>query len=238
MVEDNDRVADCKSYGNWFAEKFVSSVENFIGEDFTAARKEIEVNLPEITDWENASHEIGLTRQLEQIVRDRKLPERREKAVALAVRILLSLTARWRKNADGESDFSASFSNQQLSEYPINLTNLLRLSENEWREMRLGEWLAWLASYWGVETHLMIALRKLQGESLDTFKVFPSEEGLQVKEVIGDKTIEEILLPGFTSPRLRTTLQILFDLGVITLENDSLILTPTGEIILEEFAGG
>ena len=238
LVEGDDRVADCKTYGNWFAEKFVSAVEDFSGKDFTAAEEEIELNLPEIADWENEHHEINLTRRLERVVRDKSLPQKREKAVALAVRILLSLAARWRKNDDVESDFPASFSNQQLSEYPINLTNLLRFSEKEWRELRLGEWLAWLAARWGVENHLMIALRKLQGESLDTFKVFPSEEGLQVKEVIGDKTIEEILLPGFTSPRLRTTLQILWDLGVVTLENDSLELTPTGEIILEEFAGG
>lgn len=238
LVEGDAGVADCRSYGNWFAEKFVSSIGDFTGEDFTTAEEEIELNLPEITDWENESHEIALTRQLERVVRNKSLPERREKTVALAVRILLSLAARWRKNDDLEIKFPASFSNQQLNEYPINLTNLLRFAENDWHEMQLGEWLAWLASHWGVEAHLMIALRKLQGESLDTFKVFPSEEGLQVKEVIGDKTIEEILLPGFTSPRLRTTLQILWDLGVITLENNSLILTPTGEIVLEEFAGG
>ena len=238
LAESDDLVADCRDYGNWFAEKFASSVEDFNGANFAAAREEVESNLSEITDWENESHEISLTRQLERAVRDKRLPERREKTVALAVKILLSLAARWRKNDDLEIKFPASFSNQQLNEYPINLTNLLRFAENDWREMRLGEWLAWLASDWGVGTHLMIALRKLQGESLDTFKVFPSEEGLQVKEVIGDKTIEEILLPGFTSPRLRTTLQILWDLGVITLENNSLILTPTGEIVLEEFAGG
>lgn len=238
LVEDDAGVGDCRSYGNWFAEKFVSSIGNFTGEDFTAAEEEIELNLPEITDWENENHEIALTRQLEQTVRNKSLPERREKTVALAVRILLSLAARWQKDGDLEIIFPALFSNQQLGEYPINLTNLLRFSENEWREMKLDEWLARLACQWGVETHLMIALRKLQGESLDTFKVFPSEEGLQVKEVIGDKTIEEILMPGFTSPRLRTTLQILWDLGVVTVEDDSVILTPVGEIILEEFAGG
>lgn len=238
LIEANDTVSDCRDYGSWFAKKFISSVEEFDDEDFTAAREEIELNLPEITDLENERHEISLTRQLEQIVRNKSLSERREKAVALAIRILLSLAARWRGDEKAEASFPVSFSNQQLNEYPINLTNLLRFAENDWREMKLGDWLAWLASRWGVETHLMIALRKLQGESLDTFKVFPSEEGLQVKEVIGDRTIEEILLPGFTSPRLRTTLQILWDLGVITIENNSLNLTPVGETVLEELAGG
>ncbi len=238
VVEDDALIYDSRSYGSWFAEKFISSVAEFEGEDFAAARDEIEVNLPEITDWKNESHEIALTRRLERVVRNKSLPQRREKGVALAVRVLLSLAARWRQDEKMEAHFPVSFSNQQLNEYPINLTNLLRFAENEWREMKLEEWLAWLASHWGVETHLMIALRKLQGESLDTFKVFPSEEGLQVKEIIGDKTIEEILLPGFTSPRLRTTLQILWDLGLITVENDSINLTSTGETILEELAGG
>ncbi len=239
LVKDDDAVADYRSYGRWFAEKFISSVEDFDGEDFTAAREEIELNLPDITDWKNENHEISLTRQLEQIIRNKSLPERRERAVEAAVRILLSLAARWQfEDEKTKASFPVSFSSQQLSEYPINLTNLLSFAENDWREMKLDAWLAWLASQWGVETHLMIALRKLQGESLDTFKVFPSEEGLQVKEVIGDKTIEEILLPGFTSPRLRTTLQILWDLGVIALEDNSLILTSLGETVLEELAGG
>jgi hypothetical protein len=238
IVEDDVLVYDCRSYGSWFAEKFTSSVKEFNCENFAAAAGEIEINLPEITDWKNENHEIALTRRLERIVRDKNAPERREKAVALAVKIMLSLAARWQNENREATDFPVSFSSQQLSEYPINLTNFLRFAETDWRGMKLNHWLAWLSCRWGVETHLMIALRKLQGESLDTFKVFPSEEGLRVKEFVGDKTIDEVLMPGFTSPRLRTTLQILWDIGLITVKDDSLNLTLTGETVLEELGDG
>jgi hypothetical protein len=237
LSEDEELVSNCQDYGDWFAEKFASSIEEFSNKLFTEVIEEIELNLPEIVNWKNENHEIYLTRQLEQIVRDKRLPNRQEKMVSLAIGILLSLAARW-EGENNKINFPVTFSNQQLSEYPINLTNFLYFCKNDWREMKLKEWLAWLACKWGVETHLMIALRKFQQEALDTFKIFPSEEGLQVKDVIGDKTIEEVLLPGFTSPRLRTTLQILLDLGVIAVEKDLLLLTPTGETLLEELACG
>jgi len=233
VVEDEALIPSCRDYGYWFSEKFISSVEDFGNAGFIKAVKEIELSLPEIVDWENEHHEINLTRQLEQVVRDKKAIDKQEKVTHLSIRILLALAARW-GNKENQTNFPVSFSNQQLGEYPINLTNFLQLSENEWREMDLNQWLGWLATKWGVETHLMIALRKLHHESLDTFKVYPSEEGLQVKAVVGDKTIEEVLMPGFTSPRLQTTLQILLDLGVISVEKGLLCLTTTGEAVLEE----
>jgi hypothetical protein len=237
VVEDDALIPSCRDYGYWFSENFISSVEELGGKSFTEAVEEIELNLAEIVDWEDENHEINLTRQLEQVLRDKRLPYKQEKVTALSIRILLSLAARWR-NKENQPNFPVAFSKQQLSEYPINLTNFLGFSENVWREMNLDEWLAWLASKWGVETHLMIALRKLHQESLDTFKVYPSDKGLQVKEVVGDKTIDEVLMPGFTSPRLQTTLQILWDLGVVSVENERLQLTKTGESLLEEFLHG
>lgn len=236
-VEDDALISNCRDYGYWFSENFISSVEEFESKSFAEAVEETEMNLPEIENRKNENHEINLTRRLEQVLRDKRLPDRREKVTELSIKILLALAARW-TNKEKESNFPVTFSNQQLGEYPINLTNFLRFSENDWREMNSPEWLAWLAAKWGVETHLMIALRKLHQESLDTFKVYPSEKGLEVKDVIGDKTIEEILMPGFTSPRLQTTWQILWDLGVLSVENESLQLTATGETLLEEFLYG
>lgn len=235
LTQDDRIVLSSGDYGYWFSEVFGLSLPDFADKNFSEMVEEIAIILPEIAEQENPHHEISLTRQLELAVKDKWAPDKQEKTVALAARVLLTLAARFEND---DLDFPVSFSNQQLNEYPINLTNFIHYSEDGWRAMSLKEWFAWLAAKWGIETHLMIALRKLQQESLDTFKVYPSEEGLQVKEFIGDKTIEEILLPGFTSPRLRTTFQILWDLGLLTPENESFILTPTGKNLLEELKNG
>ncbi len=235
LAEEERIVLNAVDYGSWFTDIFVSSLPGSAEKSFSEVVGETAADLPEITDQENSLHEICLTRQLESAVKDKWSLERHEKAVGLSARVLLTLAARFEND---NLDFPASFTNQQLNEYPVNLTNFIYLSENDWQVMSIREWLGWLSAKWGVETHLMIALRKLQYESLDTFKVYPSEEGLRVKEFIGDKTIEEILLPGFTSPRLRTTFQILWDLGLLTPENESFVLTPTGKTLLEEITYG
>jgi hypothetical protein len=193
------------------------------------------LNLPELSEKENPFHEIELTRRLEQALKDKSASDRREKTVALAIQVFLTLAARLKME---RIELPVSFTRQQLNEYPINLTHFIYYCENEWQAMSIREWIGWLAGKWGIETHLMIALRKLQHEKLDTFKVFPSEAGLQVKESIGDKTIDEILQPGFTSPRLRTTFQILWDLGLLTSSNQNIVLTPTGKELLEEITNG
>ncbi len=233
LVEDDELVSNSQAYEHWFVEKFATSINGFIGETFADALVEIEIKLPEIFETDNENHEINLIRRLRAVVKDKTLSDRKEKAVELAVKVLLTLAARWAVKED-ENAFPVMFSKQQLNEYPINLANFLKFINREWSEMSLKNWLGWLARRWGIETHLMIALRKLQQGSPDTFKIFPSEEGLHVKEIIGNYTIEELLVPSFTSPRLRTTLQILWDLGVVSVENGFLHLTTIGENILEE----
>lgn len=231
LLDEKRIVMGSKDYSYWFSETFGSCIPQLAEKKFSEIVEEISINLPELAEQENSGHEIYLTRQLEKIVRDKSATDRQEKTVEFAIHLLLALATRFKID---NLDFPVTFTNQQINEYPINLANFIKYSENDWQNLTVQQLLGWIAAKWGIETHLMIALRKLQQESLDTFKVFPSEEGLQVKEFIGDKSIEEILLPGFTSPRLRTTLQILWDLGLIMPENESFTLTNIGINLLEE----
>ena len=70
-----------------------------------------------------------------------------------------------------------------------------------------------------------MALRKLRGQSLDTFKVLPTDHGLAVTSVP---------VPSYTTPRFRQARQILADLGALEINGaGNAILTSIGEAYLE-----
>lgn len=98
----------------------------------------------------------------------------------------------------------------QLQDYPINLTTFRERCE-KWNDMALPAVIADLV-VWILETHLHVALRKLRQSSSATFRLHPTERGI---EACGD-----LPLPAKTSPRIRQAIKILWDVGALAREPD------------------
>jgi len=160
--------------------------------------------LPDISAWNSPEHEISMAREVQGLYRRDGEHEVRVEVLKLASHIVLSLLAR---DDVGRAPYDPmTFSDDYFVFYPVNLKSLRVTAAGKWQGMKLADWYGWLAGYWGIETHLRVALRKLHHQSQDTFHVRPTDQGLQV---------EHLPDPTYTSPRFSTTLQILHDLGAI-----------------------
>ena len=131
----------------------------------------------------------------------------RSQIIQSSLRILVALLARTEINK-GYNDII--FPSNYLQFYPINLNSLVYQSEETWNNFTVKEWVYWLCSQWGVNTHLKIALRKLRNQSQSTSRIRPSDRGLEVTSV------PEAV---YTSPRFHQSFRILKDLGVL-IEQD------------------
>jgi len=111
-----------------------------------------------------------------------------------------------------------------LSAYPINLQTLNQHSLTSWSNLTTRQWLGWLATAWGVNTHLMVALRKLRGQSQSTFRIRPSDQGLEI-----------IAVPEavYTSPRFRQALRILKDIGALERQDQVWSVSAIGRQFME-----
>jgi hypothetical protein len=122
-----------------------------------------------------------------------------------------------------------SFSSDFLRDHPINLESFRTNVVGSWTGMTIQELVGWLVSDWGINTHLRVALRKLRANPQATFRVRPSERGLEV--------LEGIPPPAPTNPRLRQGLQILRDIGAIEYNEAATRLTALGSRLLGEARG-
>ncbi len=160
--------------------------------------------LASIEDWTNVNHEVHLAGSIATLCGSREDAITRRSAILLAsLKILIALQCR-SETKEGYSDFV--FQPNYFQAYPINLQTFNQYSSNLWGGLTTREWIGWLATTWGVHTHLMVALRKLRGQSQSTFRIRPSDRGLEI-----------ISVPDavFTSPRFRQTVRILKDIGAL-----------------------
>jgi hypothetical protein len=214
---------DREALRQWFISSFAERVFDDQGRTtFLAAVERARSSLPEIGDWENENHEMRLGWKLTEIIRpvDNASPA---EALQVAMEILLALAAR-EEDTHAEYDLFPNFA--QLESYPINLTSLRANAQQQWRDLPLGDLLGWLVTHWGLDVHLRVALRKLQVEGRDTFRIKPTDEGLRL---VGH------IQPAFTSPRIAQALQILHDLGALAIDGETRgrRLTATGRELLE-----
>jgi hypothetical protein len=98
----------------------------------------------------------------------------------------------------------------QLQDSPINL-NSFRERCQKWRDMALPAVVADLLA-WLLETHLHVALRKLRQSSTATFRLHPSERGIEAR---GD-----VPVPAKTNPRVRQAIKLLWDVGALARATD------------------
>lgn len=145
----------------------------------------------------------------------------------MALEMLVALVARDTSDHPyGPFDFSRDY----FGLYPINLKTLRDHAQGAWSQLTMSELVAWLVTHWGIDTHLRVALRKLRHESKDTFRVKPTDRGLEYIENTGP--------PVFTNPRFRQAVQILFDIAAIDRnEAGHYVLTALGHNLLEETCG-
>ena len=167
----------------------------------------IGAQLPPITHWSDQNHEIQATRWLIQWCHNDKSAENRSTIVYVSLRILISLAHRFSTEPNPYGDLV--FEDGYFNKYPINLRSFQIHATKTWSTMTLTEVLRWLLLRWGVDNHMWIALRKLREQSKSTFRIHPSDRGLEVTD-----------LPrvAHTGPRFNQAVRILKDIGVLERE--------------------
>lgn len=178
--------------------------------------------LAPLEDWSNDNHEISLAAKIEALCRSKEddVP-RRTSILAGCLKTLVALQCR-HETKEGYRDFV--FPPNYLQAYPINLQSFNYHSTNTWGKLTTREWLGWLTTEWGIHTHLKVALRKLRGQSQSTFRIRPSDKGLEIISVP---------VAVFTSPRFRQALRILKDIGALVRQGNIWVLSDFGRRFME-----
>ena len=161
--------------------------------------------LPPLTNWAEPNHEIQYAEQVAQLCRNEPSIQNRRDIVLAALRVLFSLAHRFSSETNPYRDFG--FEHGYFNYYPINLNSFRFHSTDTWSSMSVTEVLRWLFLYWCIDNHLRVALRKLRDHSQSTFRIRPSDQGLEVIAV--PKAVH-------TRPRFNQVVRILKDLRVLT----------------------
>jgi hypothetical protein len=204
----------------------VKGLSKKLGGTWRDAARKIADKAPPRIDWQASGHEESLRERLAaEFKADHGIQDRIGTILELALRVLLLLSIR---PTDVKGYSSCPLPTGYLIDYPVNLARFDDAVE-EWRSMKLEEVVVLLATRWGIETHLRIALRKLRVDSKSTFQITPTERELVVTE--------PILAPASTTPRMRQALRMLEDLSLVEPSGDALILTQEGKRVLKDAIG-
>lgn len=204
--ESGLRFESSKQLCQWFlTTPDVAAIESNMPLDRSVADLAVSANdwLPPLNDWTHEHHEVQLANQIESLCDKKGAPNYRSTILQAALQILIALMKRPETHT-GYEEFI--FKGPYFDVYPINLKSFLFNCSQTWNRLSIKEWIAWLGHEWGVHTHFMVALRKLRGQSQSTFRIRPSDQGLEV-----------ISVPHavFTSPRFNQSLRILKDIGAL-----------------------
>ncbi len=178
---------------------------------------------PSIDHWENDEHEIQVAgRMMKCWARG----DDAQTLIGLALTVLALLACR---DDLSQSPYGGvAMPPEALTNYPINLASF-RSRVATWRTMTIRAVVADLV-LWCLNTHLRVALRKLNQTGRSTFHMRPSERGL---EVVG-----EIPPPANTTPRFDQAVQILRDIGALTRDpskpNRQTTVSGVGVKLMEE----
>ncbi len=186
----------------------------FLSQPFGEFQSAVAEAMPSPEDWENSEHERALCETL--------LTDSDDSYASLTetvARLLCTLIGR----LPPERLYPGLNRDDSYFEvYPINLRQLRRLSEEEWQNLTVSEWLHWLIVHWGVGQQHRVALRKLRNSSEDTFRLLPTEHGL-----LPQGNVEVT----FSNPRLNEALRALQDLGLV---DETMNLTEDGQKLKEQ----
>jgi hypothetical protein len=187
---------------------------------------ETKSTLPDLANWDNENHEIAMMTKIESLGQQPINDEIIGEIVETGVRALAALTAR---QVPEEEDYDLfTFPAGYFDYFPLNLRAFRDLSAGAWAEANLSEWLSWILIHWSTDAHIHVALRKLRGQSEDTFRIRPTEAGLLV--------VGEAPKPEHTNPRFRQARQVLADIGAIESQGDERFqVTAHGRLLMESF---
>ncbi|WP_117195166.1 hypothetical protein [Rhizobium terrae] len=192
---------------DWFVEQpEIVEALNALGSDktFSQCTEDSQSWLPALPTWQNPLHEVQLTERIASLSRARKSSDSRRNIVDAAMRTLVALASR---TAPAERQYAdLVFEEDYFRYYPINLESFARHASHGWAPLKLRDVLRWLLINWGLEMHLRIALRKLRGQSQSTFRIRPSDRGMEV-----------IAIPPavHTRPRFYQAVRVLKDIGAL-----------------------
>lgn len=217
-----------EAYRSWFETTFVEAVEVAVGNKLQDALEGAARSIPPLEFWTDPNHEIQLGLQLSDIYNSFDLDDCHQGTINNSIKIILALLVREPENENPYAGYIDS-SNYLIS-YPINLNSFCAYVKTTWKLFTIRELLGWLATRWGIEAHLKVALRKLRHENRDTFKIKPTERGLVVSNAPA---------PAFSHPRLAQAIQILWDLGALDADKDmgGFRITERGHLLKEECCG-
>lgn len=228
LANSDIQIYSVEEFMNWFSE--CDCVKDAIG---TKGGKKVGnivddaiKKLPSLTAWPQSNHEICLGQAIRDSYLFRKKSPPHAKIIKYAMDLVIALAARSNQKDDPYKIFY--FPEGYFDNYRLNLSHFHRYMSGDWSNFSLRDLLRWLAGRWGIETHLRVALRKLNHEHLDTFQIRPTEKGLKVINAPE---------PIFTSPRFKQATQILKDLRIIEENNGDTFLTDLGHSILGKICG-
>lgn len=162
--------------------------------------------IPKYECWDDSQHEIMLAEEIVAFCEKSKSQFNRTSIVKASLQLLIILSAREQTKSIYES---IAFPGNYFNAYPINLSSLIRENSQKWSAFKLNDLLVWLFSNWGIDAHLRVALKKLRGQSKSTFRIRPSDFGLEVIDI--PPAVH-------TSPRFNQAIRILKDLGLLQID--------------------
>lgn len=161
---------------------------------------------PPLGSFASDGHELAWAAA--RVSRERQALDQEPAFLASVVNLLAIL--RMREDTEAPAYGSLVMDPAQLQDSPINLRSF-RERCTTWADMPLAAVVADLVT-WTLETHLRVALRKLRQSSTATFRIHPTERGIEAR---GD-----IPAPAKTNPRIRQAIRILWDVGALARKPD------------------
>jgi hypothetical protein len=180
------------------------------GENFSDKVKTADDWLAEFGEWSDPDHEVQLAEKVASNTSSRfeKSPASRTSILTASLKVFLALAHRNTDNPYGELVFNDGY----FGYYPINLRSFGFHLNSTWRDLDIEEFLTWILTHWGIDIHLRVALRKLRGQAQSTFRIRPSDRGLEVTSVPAAV---------HTRPRFIQAVRVLKDIGALEESSDT-----------------
>ena len=226
VAMEGARCANAREFHRWFLDDAaVRMTGEQLGENRWAASRDAFVKgAPRRDAWDTEYHEIGLRTEILGRYRDAGDAAEAAAVYEAAARLLMLVAARDELAVDPYADCPLP-PNYDI-DYPITLRSLRQAAHHTWPQLSTRDALAWIVTEWGLKTHLRVALRKLHQSGKNTFKILPTDTGLEL--------LDADVHPAPTMPRLTQALQIVEDLDLVRTNGDAgVALSVEGRRVLE-----
>lgn len=181
--------------------------------------------LPAFKAWNDPSHEMQL---IESIVsrtsRSGKSTSDLIEITQNSLKVLAAVCCR-QENKSGYG--CVGFRPGYLDPYPVNLKTIPTAIFHADKSMSLPKALAKFSTYYCLDSHSRVAMRKLRQQGQNTSRFEVREHGL---------VIIEIPAATHTSPRFTQAMRILQDLGLIQSNKNTLTKTLSGQVFLDSLS--